>query len=445
MRFADRVEAGRLLGERLRWLRGQDLVVLGLPRGGVPVAWEVAQALNAPLDVIVVRKLGVPWQPELAMGAVGENGVIVRNEDVVRQAAVSERDIDAVADHERVEVARRAELLRGAGEPLSLRGRTAVIVDDGIATGATARAACEVAREAGARRVLVAVPVAPPGWARAFVGAADESVCLMTPEPFLSVGQWYEDFRPTTDNEVVGLMAQAAAAAADPQADPVGDDKLPPPAYRGNAEVLIPIGEVELGGSLTVPESASGIVLFAHGSGSSRCSPRNQYVARVLNQAGLATVLFDLLTVEEEQNRSNVFDIKLLAERLVEVTRWVQSGVGLDRLPVAYFGASTGAAAALWAAAEMGDEIAAVVSRGGRPDLATEQLDRVVAPTLLIVGQRDPVVVDLNTEAQSHLRCPSELAVVPHATHLFEEPGALEEVALLARGWFSRHFVRQRV
>ncbi|GGT39830.1 dienelactone hydrolase family protein [Nonomuraea spiralis] len=193
-------------------------------------------------------------------------------------------------------------------------------------------------------------------------------------------------------------------------------------------------------GDLVIPDAAQGVVVFVHGSGSSRLSPRNRYVAEVLNRAGLGTLLFDLLTPEEEADRANVFDIPLLAGRLLERTAWVRGQEAAAGLPIGYFGASTGAAAALWAAAEPDNEITAIVSRGGRPDLAGGRLAAVRAPTLLIVGGRDPIVVDLNEEAQRHLRADTRLTVVPGATHLFEEPGALESVAEHARDWFATHF-----
>jgi putative phosphoribosyl transferase len=180
-------------------------------------------------------------------------------------------------------------------------------------------------------------------------------------------------------------------------------------------------------------------VVFAHGSGSSRHSPRNRAVAAALSSDGLATLLFDLLTPEEERRRANVFDVGLLAERLLRATEWLRSRPEAEGLRIGYFGASTGAAAALWAAADLGSQIGAVVSRGGRPDLAMQRLGGVVAPTLLIVGARDPMVLELNEQARMHLRCENELAVVPGATHLFEEPGALEQVIELARGWFRRY------
>jgi putative phosphoribosyl transferase len=187
-----------------------------------------------------------------------------------------------------------------------------------------------------------------------------------------------------------------------------------------------------------VPSSARGLVLFAHGSGSSRHSPRNQFVSRALQRAGLATLLFDLLSPEEALERANVFDVELLAVRLLAVTKWARARPACAGLQLGYFGASTGGAAALWAAAE-DPTVGAVVSRGGRPDLASARLGAVRAPTLLIVGGADTVVLGLNEGAASQLRCEHRLAVVPRATHLFEEPGALEAVAELARDWFVQH------
>ena len=206
-----------------------------------------------------------------------------------------------------------------------------------------------------------------------------------------------------------------------------------------DAQVEPRTGQSSVTGHLTVPESPTGAVVFAHGSGSSRHSPRNRQVATMLNEAGLATVLFDLLTVDEARDRANVFDIDLLSERLLQVTRWVRDQRSLAHLAVGYFGASTGAAAALWAAAEPHSEVAAVVSRGGRPDLAGARLQAVRAPTLLIVGGRDPAVLELNRQAQARLRCTNRLVVVPGATHLFEEAGTLDAAAGHARDWFAAH------
>jgi putative phosphoribosyl transferase len=201
-------------------------------------------------------------------------------------------------------------------------------------------------------------------------------------------------------------------------------------------DIEIAVGSVGLPGSMEIPAGALGVVVFAHGSGSSRLSPRNLAVARALNERGLGTLLFDLLTPDEAGDRANVFDIGLLADRLTAAVAWLGGQDDASRLRRELFGASTGAAAALVAAAHMGTGIAAVVARGGRPDLAGEALASVTAPTLLIVGGHDQAVLELNREAQAHLRCPSRLEIVPGATHLFEERGVLERVAELAADWF---------
>jgi len=208
--YRDRAEAGRRLAESLRHLKPEHPLVLGLPRGGVVVASEVAAALGAPLDVIVVRKLGVPFQPELAMGAIGEGDVTVVNTEVVRTAGLGQQDLEAVTRTERAELARRASRYRGARPPLTLDGRMVIVVDDGIATGSTARAACQVARAAGSARVVLAAPVGPPGVASRFAGLADEVVCPCTPASFFAIGEAYGDFSPTSDDEVVDRLAHAA-------------------------------------------------------------------------------------------------------------------------------------------------------------------------------------------------------------------------------------------
>jgi len=204
-------------------------------------------------------------------------------------------------------------------------------------------------------------------------------------------------------------------------------------------EVMIEEGRVALPGYLVLPAGCKGLVLFAHGSGSSRLSPRNLQVAKVLNKAGLGTLLFDLLSEEESDDRTNVFDIPLLARRLELATRWARSWKELESLPFGYFGASTGGGAALWAAADLGNKIAAVVSRGGRPDLAIPRLSEVTAESLLLVGGDDDQVIEMNREALKHLSR-GKLVIIAGASHLFEEPGTLEAVADHARGWFTRCF-----
>lgn len=429
-RFRDRADAGRQLARRLDHLRGEDVVVLGLPRGGVPVAFLVAEALQAPLDVIVVRKLGLPFQPELAMGAIGEGGFQVVDTDVVTDARITSQEWRRVERGERRELEKRVAAIRRGRERIDLHGRVAVIVDDGIATGSTARVACEIARHLGAARVVLAAPVAPIESARRFTDV-DEFVCVETPERFGSVGQYYDDFSPIRDEEVIALIDAAERRFRGGGGVPQGLDR----------DVVIPADGVVLHGHLHLPDQPRGVVIFAHGSGSSRHSPRNRFVASALDRGGMGTLLLDLLTPVEELDRARVFDIKLLAERLAAATRWLRARPDAPSARVGYFGASTGAAAALMAAAELGPGIAAVVSRGGRPDLAWERLGDVTAPTLLLVGSRDPAVLDLNRKAQTRLRCPNRLMVVQGATHLFEEPGTLAEVAILAKDWFVEHLL----
>jgi len=421
--FRDRVHAGRLLGERLQAAGVEHPVVLGLPRGGVVVAAEVARMLDAPLDIIVVRKLGAPGNPELGWGAIAEGGVTVRNVPLISQLGVAEEALEAVAGEEHRELARRSAVYRHGREPMPLKGCSAVVVDDGLATGYTARAAVEAARRRGADRVVLAVPVAAPEIIDEMAALVDGLVCLEMPGFMFAVGAAYSDFGQTTDTEVQELLEAAGPSTS--------------------VEVVVASGGTPLPGTLTVPVSARGVVLFAHGSGSSRRSPRNRAVAEWLQGAGLATLLFDLLTEEEGGNRAAVFDIPLLGDRLAGATEWLRRDrPDVAGLPIGYFGASTGAAAALWAAAEEGDGIAAVVSRGGRPDLALARLPQVSAPTLLVVGALDRVVIELNRTAQAAMVADCALEIVPGAGHLFEEPGTLEGVAELAGGWFLRWMER---
>ena len=436
MTFADRADAGWKLAERLERYRGLDVVVLGLPRGGVPVAYQVACALDAPLDVIVVRKLGVPFQPEVAMGAIGEDGVRVLDHAMVARAAVSAAEVGEVERREQVVLAARLRRYRRGRDRVDIHGRTAIVVDDGVATGSTARAACRIARLLGAAQVVLAVPVGPPGTLHD-LPEADAVVAVEQPADFRAVGFHYRDFSPTSDDEVVVLLDRAARR--------VLDDELVAEPVDCDIDVEFAAEDVVLQGHLHLPDPSAAVVVFAHGSGSSRHSPRNRVVADVLYDAGIGTFLLDLLSPSEENDRRVVFDVGLLAQRLVAATTWVRGRPEAREARIGYFGASTGAAAALLAAAESPGSVSAVVSRGGRPDLALARLSEVTAPTLLIVGSGDVAVLDLNREALGALCAPARLAVVEGATHLFEEPGTLAEVAILAREWFSQYLLDDRV
>jgi putative phosphoribosyl transferase len=434
-----------------------DVIVLALPRGGVPVAYEVARALGAPLDVFLVRKLGAPGHEELAMGAIASGGVVVMNDEVVKAMNVQADEIlDAIAS-ERRELARREEAYRDGRPPVDVRGKIVILIDDGLATGSTMRAAVTALRRQGPARIVVAVPIGAASTCAEFRNVADDCICAFTPEPFRAVGLWYEDFSQTEDDQVADLLARARAASetdrstsrapdesgsrSSASAPQSGGSPMNDPRTRNLAEqeVAIPAGRRTVRGTLSRPRKAAAVVVFAHGSGSGRFSPRNQYVARVLQEAGLATLLLDLLEEDEANDRSKVFDIELLAGRLQAAADWLEGRPETAGLRLGYFGASTGAGAALLAAGREPESVGAVVSRGGRPDLARDALPRVTAPTLLIVGGNDEIVLELNREAFDQLTGIRQLDIVPGATHLFEEPGALEEVARLAREWFLHY------
>ena len=425
-----------MLAQELADLADENPVVVALPRGGVPVGYEVARALGAPLDIGLVRKLGAPMQPELGIGALGEGGEAVLDSEAVRRLGVSREELGTVVEREQHELERRRRSYRPGHPQIDVDGRVVVVVDDGLATGVTAAAAARVLRARGARAVVLAVPVCPDGVADRLRAEFDGFVCLSSPRPFRGVGAAYEDFTQTSDREVVDLLARARRRSNG------GDRREGAEREHGTDELEVTILEsgTELSGTLGLPDDPAGLVIFAHGSGSSRFSPRNKAVAAHLNAAGFATLLFDLLTEREAGDRANVFDIDLLANRLLAARRWAAKAPEIEDLPVGLFGASTGAAAALRAAAAAPDSIAAVVSRGGRPDLAGAALRQVTAPTLLIVGGEDQEVLELNRRAATLLAGPHHLAVVPGAGHLFEEPGALEQAARLAVEWFSGRF-----
>jgi putative phosphoribosyl transferase len=431
MMFTNRSDAGRQLAQMLLPHAGESAIVLGLPRGGVVVAAEVADALAATLAVWVVRKIGAPRQPELGLGAIAEGGGVFLDTALASMVGVSEPDLAALVAREQIELDRRVRAYRRGRPPPQIEGRTVILVDDGLATGGTARAALAALRAQHPRRLVFAVPVAATDSLARIAGEADEVVCVHSVADLRSIGEHYLDFDQTLDREVVELLDRAGGA----------------PRTSDDRPVQIHANGVTLAGDLVVPARASGLVVFAHGSGSSRKSPRNQQVAAALREGGLATLLFDLLTPEEEAEDAISgelrFDIGLLGARLVGATDWLRARPSTRDLAVGYFGASTGAAAALVAAATRRDVVRAIVSRGGRPDLAGPYLSRVEAPTLLIVGGLDRDVLALNRAAMAQLRAPARLAVVPGATHLFEEPGALEEVASLASDWFARRLAKR--
>ncbi len=427
MTFQDRKQAGRLLASRLERYRPVHPMILGLARGGVPVALEVARGLKTDLDIIVARKIGAPGYPEYALGAIAEGGAVYVRREALPEVGLDEEQVATLAEREVAELARRVHVYRVGRQMPDLSGRTAIVVDDGVATGATARAAARSARLRGARQVVLAAPVIAASSLADLRSDFDDVVAVELPDDFMAVGRWYERFDQVSDEEVLECLRQARNAAVDVARIP----------FTGS-----PAGEKGLECELTVPPGARGVVLFVHGSGSTRRSPRNLLVAGELQRAGFATLLFDLLRPEEAaEDRATArfaFDLPLLTSRVTAATRWLAAWPQTRGMGIGLFGASTGAAAALAAAAENPGAIAAVVSRGGRPDLVPAQvLARIQAPVLLLVGSRDEHVLRLNRLVLRHMPS-AQLTVVPGATHLFEEPGTLDQVARLAAGWFGR-------
>ncbi len=420
--FSDRADAGRQLASRLQTLELPNPVVYALPRGGVPLAVEVAKLLKAPVELVLVRKIGAPGHPEVALAAVvdGENAQTVVNEEIGAMTGGDTAYLEKVRIRELAEIERRRALYLGGRPRISPAGRTAIVVDDGLATGATAKAALRALKRQGAAKLVLAVAVAPADTLEEMRAEADEIVCLHTPSRFHGVGAFYGDFHQLTDDETLGLLRQVWDDGA--RAVERREVRLPPLALQGD---------------LRVPANARGIIVFAHGSGSSRLSPRNLVVADELNVRGFATLLFDLLDANEARDRGKVFDIPLLADRLLQALTWIEGQPKIAGLPLGLFGASTGGAAALVAAAKLGSRVRAVVSRGGRPDLAGTALRLVTAPTLLIVGANDDGVIGLNRQAMVQLSCEKALKLVPGAGHTFEEPGTLEHVMVLAAEWFQ--------
>jgi len=411
--FLDREDGAQKLLSHLADLKDQNALILGIPRGAIPMAKIIAEELHGDLDLILVKKVGHPLQPEFALGAVTEDGEVVLGVGA-KEHGFSKEQLEQRAQRPAEMLREQRVKLTHNRKPIDPKGRLVIVVDDGIATGATMCAAVQSLKARGARRVVVAAPVVSQE-AKALLelsGAEVRTVAI--PKHFGAVSYYYQNFAQISDAEIGSFFKLSATQ--------------------------IKVSTLNLDGLLGLPKKSSGLVVFAHGSGSGRLSPRNQFVAEMLNKHHIATLLVDLLTEKEELDRHNIFDIRLLAYRLVEITDWLIGQPQLRSLKVGYFGASTGAGAALSAAAHRQTRISAIVSRGGRPDLAGADLEIVKAPTLLIVGSRDIPILALNQKASKRMHCEHKIEVVDGATHLFEEPGTLERVSELAISWFQKFF-----
>ena len=419
--WTDRSAAGMELAGRLESSLGppEASILVALPRGGVAVAAEIARQLDLPLTTWAVRKLALPASPEFAIGAIAPGEVVLWDPSSARGLSHYPDLRQMILEREGRELRRRQQLFGDAAAD-QLRNRQLIVVDDGIATGLTVRAALLSLRQLQPQRLTLAVPVVASRVLRELRELVDEAVVLAAIDDLIAVGCHYDHFEQLSDHDVLALLAGCRRRV-----------------------VAIPCGQARLAAVLTVPEQPRGLVLFAHGSGSSHRSLRNRLVSSVLVDAGFATLLFDLVTPAEALEQGVLgpaeVDTAMLGQRVMAAIDWAASQDGISALPLALVGSSTGAAAALQAAAARPEQVRAVVSRGGRPDLASDVLGLVRCPTLLIVGGHDMDVLELNQRAAAHLQAPHRLAVIPGASHLFKEAGTLQEAADLTAQWLRQH------
>jgi putative phosphoribosyl transferase len=434
MHFLDRIDAGRKLGAACERYRDHQPIVLGLPRGGVPVAAEVARLLGAPLDVIGVRKIGAPQQPELAIGAIGENDARFIDWSLAAQFDCDESELTPRVHEAQAQLHDRMAHIRAAVTVLDVRDRCVLIVDDGMATGSTMQAALQVVRARGAGEVVVATPVASAQAIDRCASLCDAVVVLSTPTDFGAVGSWYEHFSQTSDGEVIAALL--ASRRKMNGVHPQGSLFEHPTVVEQEVHIAT-TGPRSLQAIVAIPETAHAAIVFAHGAGSNRFSPRNAYVAKRLNDAGYATIRPDLLTPDETLEHEKGFAFIELAARLDAVVTWIQRQPALAGIPVIAYGASTGAAVAMLCASR-NRAIRGVISRGGRADLVASVADQITVPCLFMTGERDDVVAELNQELVRMLGARATTVTIPRAGHLFEEPGALDAVVTATTDWLER-------
>lgn len=430
-RFRDRHEAGLALAEMLAGIVAGPSVVAAILRGGVVLGVPVAERLSAPLTVVYACKLTAPLAPESPFGAVDEDGEVLLDDTTVEALGLGEADIDAAKVRVQAEIRRRMALYRVPPLARYLPGvSTVVLVDDGLATGLTMRAAVAYARRHGAREIVVAAPCASTSAAEHFQREADRFVCPIIDEGFLAVGQYYADFAPVTDEQVVSMLAQAAARAAGRPGASTEARRL---SFRNSKGLT-------LAGELLLPEGRGPhpIVVFAHGWGSGKDSPRNRAVAEELRAAGFAAFLFDFTghgesegTLAESTPDQQLDDLNAAIDTLQGVEEADTGRLGV-------VGSSSGGAVALMGAATDA-RIRALVLRSANPAGTGDAADRVTVPTLLVVGERDEPIRSANEELMVHFSAAGRLEVVPKGDHLFEDPEALRRAVELTVDWFAEH------
>jgi putative phosphoribosyl transferase len=428
MMFEDRTQAGRALAAKLAPSIKPPCVVVAIPRGGVTVALPIVERLRVPLTVVYARKLTAPVAPEFAFGALDEDGQAIIDWSAVGLLGLAPDDVERAKTRVAAEIRRRMALYQVPALAQYLPGSGVVLVDDGLATGLTMRAALVYARRHGAREITVAVPCASAQAAALFRREADRFVSLVVDEAFMAVGGYYRDFSPVVDEEVTTMLARARELAQPPTATTAL--RLSFKNSRG----------LNLAGVLLAPDSPGPhpVVVFAHGLGSDKDSPRNRATAEALRAEGVAAFLFDFTGHGESEGKPQESTPVQQTDDLLSALDVVATLDSLDADRVGVAGASSGAAVALRVAAER-PAVRSVVLRSGNPEGAEAAAERVKAPTLLIVGERDEPIRSANQDLLGRLAGPSRLEVVRRGDHLFEDPEALARAITLAVDWFKRH------
>jgi len=419
--FPDRTVAGHWLAERVRDVTGATPVVIALPRGGVTVGAEVARVLHAPLDVAVVNRISLPDRPDVDLGAVDEDGHVCYDDTALARLRIPRNRLSDVVAEARDKITHSREMYRGARTLPRLTDRDVIVVDDGATTGSTARAALRMVRRHRPARLVLALPVASTEAVERLQEEADRVVALAVPETFHSLDRWYRDFSEVDEGQVAALLAEHRDLGES------GDSRYP---ARFSA------GGVELEGELIVPSVVRGTVVMASGHG--RLAPHNQAIGTVLRAAGYATLLLDLLTPTEVSPEADELAPAVLGERLAAGVRWIRRTPVVASAPIALLGAGQAAPGALDAAARLPGEVGAVVTHGGRVDLAGEALTQVRAPTLVLVQGSDSFVRELAEWTLGRMTGPTAVEIVAGAEQLLHQPEEWRRVGVRAAEWFDR-------